>query len=291
VRFAVSGVLLIGTRPLSPFLAVAALVVVVVAVAAAPRLRSWRRSPQLVAGFGVVVAATAAAVVFGLSVHAATAVITSPPGSSEGRGWYAREAAGRTWTWLDQLVGRLGWLDVPLWRFVAVVWGLLALALALVAFVAGSARHRLALVATAVGILALPVAAEVVSGPTVGMAWQGRYGLPTAVGIPILSAWILMRRPAPAVVRRAGREAAVLTVAVVAVCHLAALVRLLDRYAVGLPSSPFAAFSADGGAGPLGWRSLSWLAVAMCVALAVGWVLLCTQVRPSRSVRPTPAGE
>jgi hypothetical protein len=221
----------------------------------------------------VVGAATVAAVAFGLSVHAATAVITSPPGAAEGRGWYAREAARRTPTWLDELVGRLGWLDVPLWRFVAVVWGLLVVALAAAAFVAGSPRHRLALVAIVLGVLALPVAAEVVSGPTVGMAWQGRYALPLAVGLPILSAWVLARRPAPAFLGRLAPASVVAAgVAVVAVCHLAALVRLLDRYAVGLPSRPLAAFSAPGGSGPLGWRALGWLALVACLVVGAGLV-------------------
>jgi hypothetical protein len=275
IRFAASGVLLIGTRPLSPFLAAAAVVVVGIAAASAPRLRTMVRSRRAVGAVGIVGAATVAAIAFGLSVHAATAVITSPPGASKGRGWYARQAAGRTWTWLDQLVGRLGWVDVPLWRFVAIAWGVLVVALAAVAVLAGTARQRLALVATGVGVLALPVAAEVVSGPTVGMAWQGRYGLPLAVGIPILSAWILLRRPDPALVRRVGAAPLVAAgVAIVALCHLAALVRLLDRYAVGLPSRPLAAFSAPGGPGPLGWRPLGWLAVVVCVLVGAGWAVV-----------------
>ena len=49
------------------------------------------------------------------------------------------------------------------------------------------------MVAMVTGWITLPLAAVLINHEA---AWQGRYGLPLGVGIPILAAWTIERRPA-----------------------------------------------------------------------------------------------
>jgi hypothetical protein len=230
-------------------------------------------------GFGMIGILGAGAEIAVILAHSSTAVITSPPAGAEDRGWYLGEATRHTFTYLNEMIGHLGWLDIPLSGVVIGAWAVAVLGLVGFAAAVGTGRQRLALAGTAVAVLVLPILAEVVSGPTVGLAWQGRYGLPLAVGLPITAAWILVGRPQPVVapdldvpptrsVLALGGGVAI--AAVVAGGQLVALIRLLDRYAAGLPSGVLVAFHTDGGLGPFGWRASAWIAVVAAVVLFAG---------------------
>jgi hypothetical protein len=59
---------------------------------------------------------------------------------------------------------------------------------------AADRRLRLGVAAVAVASLALPVLMTVPTYDTMGTAWQGRYTLPLAVGLPVLLCFALDRR-------------------------------------------------------------------------------------------------
>jgi hypothetical protein len=267
-RMVIAGALLVATRPLSPVLAFG---VLVLAGLAALRLRPppWHEVGALTA-FAMIGILGVGAEVAVVLAHSSTAVITSPPAGAEGRGWYLREATNHTFSYLNQLIGHLGWLDIPLSGVVIAAWSVGALGLVALAVVRGTGRQRLALLGTAVAVVVLPILAEVVSGPTVGMAWQGRYGLPLAVGLPITAAWILARQPAASRQTALPRAVGLVIAVIVAGGQLAALIKLLDRYAAGLPSAALAAFHTSGGLGPFGWRASAWIALVVSVAVLAG---------------------
>jgi hypothetical protein len=285
-RVAVAGILLAATRPLSPMWTVA---ILALALAAAARRHApfWREARARVAVGAVALVAVAMQVV-AMVTGSTTAVITSPPGASEGRLWYAWEATRRSHQWLDQLVGDLGWRDVPLWPFVTPLWGAAVVALVVVAWRRADRRQRWTIVATFAALLVVPIAAEVASGRTVGLAWQGRYALPLAVGLPLQAAWVLARTPVAERERRREIRWAGGLVALLAACQGAAILRLLDRYADGLPSAVLAALRVDGGVGLLGWRALVALSAVITVIVGAGWVWLATLAAPSP---PAVAGE
>jgi hypothetical protein len=58
----------------------------------------------------------------------------------------------------------------------------------------GSLRQKVAVVAVLAITYALPIAIETRELPTFGVAWQGRYTLPLAVGVPVVAALAAGRR-------------------------------------------------------------------------------------------------
>ncbi|MFM7534166.1 MAG: DUF2142 domain-containing protein [Acidimicrobiales bacterium] len=113
-----------------------------------------------------------------------------------------RSAIGQTGTYLLHSVGTVGWLDLfPPFVSVA-VWSLSAGGL--LAFVVAGARGRHLV---AIGLLAIlwwvmPAVFEADQATQSGFRWQGRYGLPLLIGIPVLCGASLTFRPALVVAHR-----------------------------------------------------------------------------------------
>lgn len=132
----------------------------------------------------------------------------------------------------QQMVGVLGWLDtdLPVLSYVLVA----AIAAVAVAGVVLSRDRRLGLAtATVVVLLAVvPVLTNVLSAPTAGLIWQGRYSLPlfTAVGVLGMIGW-------RATLDRRGEAAATSIRLGVTGCfvvaEVAAFWQALRRFAVG----------------------------------------------------------
>ena len=100
-----------------------------------------------------------------------------------------------------------------------------------------ASRDRRLLVATGIVVLALmvvPIAINVISAPTAGLIWQGRYSLPmyAAFGVLGMLAWrkVLDRAASPAIIERSLRVGAC---AVFAVAEIVAFWQALRRYTVG----------------------------------------------------------
>jgi Predicted membrane protein (DUF2142) len=169
--------------------------------------------------------------------------------------------------YVREMLGVFGWRTTPspsvvYWAFVVVLVLLVGLALV------RSSRRAAAVLLGVVGVsLVLPPVLEAANAHDKGFAWQGRYGLPIAVGVPIVAALVLGAS------RRLGRRAtarlAATVVTVVAAAQAVAFYWALRRYAVG-SQGPLFFFGHRGWAPPLP----SGLLVAAVVALAAGLAVL-----------------
>ena len=253
-------------RPLSP--AFLALIVVTVALAAAEprRLRELAADRRVRAGLAVLGVVVVAAVVYVVANRSYDAVIGYTFADDPSRFELARRSWARSWTRLTQMIGVFGSLDAPLPSIVAAAWVAAIGALAVLAVIVGRWRQRLVMVAVAAGCVLLPVAAEIVSGPRTGLAWQGRYTLTIAVGAPILAGWIIDR--SQRVPRRVALPIGAVVAVAVAAGQVVAQVRALNRYVVGLPSSWFAAIDDGTWNGPSTPAVLISLVVVAAAAYA-----------------------
>ncbi len=98
------------------------------------------------------------------------------------------EAFSQTRIWLEQMVGVFGWDDTsaPAWTYR--IWAVAIVVLVVLAVRTGNRRGLLLLGWVVALCLLLPVVLSLPSAHSIGIAWQGRYILPLAVGIPLLSA-------------------------------------------------------------------------------------------------------
>jgi hypothetical protein len=287
VRVALSCALLAGTRPLSPAMLVC--ILAAVAVLALDRT-SWRRlvSDHRVRWAGGAIAASlAASGAVVLLARSASAIIRSPLAPDLTRGTVVRRSIDMWQFRAEQLVGVLGNLDTGLPSGVVRGWFALVLLLVALALVWSTWRERVVLVSLIAGCLLMPTVSESVSGGVYGLGWQGRYTLPVAVGVPIVAGWLVDRRGRWS--SRAATWVVVLGVVGAAVGQAWALLTMLNRYSVGLPTSPLGLRSAVDWQGPLQPITLFGLGVVAGVAWA-GWliVLALGPVQPDAEPAPTP---
>ncbi|HUC37176.1 MAG TPA: DUF2142 domain-containing protein [Acidimicrobiales bacterium] len=145
---------------------------------------------------------------------------------------------GETEAFLREMVGIVGWLDTPAPTLTFYLWfALVALALgAGLAF--GARRASWVLAGVAVATVAVPVVLQVPVAARIGFAWQGRYTLPLAVGIPVVAAYALSSNRQ---LERVGFRPAGLMVGATVVAQAAMFLLALRRYTVGLggPLNPF----------------------------------------------------
>jgi len=155
--------------------------------------------------------------------HGATDVPTSE---------IARYTVGGSFDRYKQMIGTFGWLDTPSPAFTHVVWTLGVGFLVLVAFTWATRRRLWALLVVIALTVVVPLVLEsAVYGDAGGPAWQGRYGLPLAVGVPIVAAMAIAtsRRGRDLDSSRLYVSAAILVV----VAHVLAFAQNLRRYTVG----------------------------------------------------------
>jgi cyanate permease len=90
------------------------------------------------------------------------------------------------------------------------------------------------------GSVVIPTAAEVATREQTGFPWQGRYTLPLAIGIVLLSGMIASRRFLTTADGRSWDRMARIFVPLVAVAHFFAWGSVLKRYSLGASSGfPF----------------------------------------------------
>ncbi len=269
MRVAVAASLLAMMRLLSPvvLVAVAAAVGALVLDCAAIRraLADRRIRAALAVVTTVTVVSESALAWFGLDDSLVTQAAT--PG---GRGQILRHSIDATPAWTRQLIGELGWLDTPLPTSVVWPWLLACLALAIAAIAVARPRGRTVLVAIAAATFAMPILAEVVSGPTVAMVWQGRYTLPIAMGIPIVAAYLLDR--SRRVSARTERAVSITLVVGVAVGVLRSLLAMVNWYSAGEPGSWLTFVHARGGVYPWSWITIVVLG-ATAISAWLAWML------------------
>ena len=194
VIYVVAGLSMVAVRPLSP--AFAALVVVWSLLWAgwpgARQVLSDRRWWLLNLPVGVAAASTLAWVLYadGLGGMFGATV----PGDTN-LGVYL---LGQLDDYLWQSIGIFGWMDNGPLAAVVLPWS--AVVVALVSVGALFARRRWSIVVLlglcCTGVL-LPALLQAPSARADGVAWQGRYGLPVLVGVPLLAV-VVARRLVPA---------------------------------------------------------------------------------------------
>lgn len=256
VASALSAAVLVSLRALSPLL-LAVIVVILLGSTSRRRLGElFRRRDVRV--WTVAVGATAGLAALWLIVHDTIQL----PRVAEFRDlpatMAARNSLGKSDSDIRQMVGVFGWLDTPSPALTFYLWFFATGTLLVLGLVAATRRLLIGLGAVMVATVLLPRVLEFPSVQKYGFGWQGRYGLPLAVGVPLLAAFAAGCRP-----EMLGSWAAKVTRVVVGflvVAHLAAFIVALRRYMVGV-------------AGPLNFLDGPWQPPVPPVVLLAGFTL------------------
>jgi len=278
--FAVASVLLCASRTLSTVWW-ALIVMALVALRPASCGQLARRTAVRV-GVGV---SLVAAVVSGIYVVVARSYAFEsfplPPGTTTIQ--ILAAIAGDTGKFVDGTIGIYGSPDTKVPLLVVGIWvvGVGALFVGAVALAARRDAWLLAAIA-AVYVFVIPFAVIYSHAATNGITWQGRYGYPISVGVPVLAgALIGQRYTVPS--RLMGVSAAAVVVG-----NLAAFYWLLRRYVVGM--SRIDPFREVAGAWrlPLALPGLVALTVIATVAYGI-LVVVCARTRaPLATAAPAP---
>ena len=214
------------TRSLGPMFTVAVVAAVVVA-AGRPvlRLRRDRSTLRLLGGVGGLTALGAAWVV--RSGH-----LSSVPGGTPETGKpIIEQLVERIDDWTQQMVAVFGWLDTgpvltSVWAWLAIITALMT-----VVWIGGRSWLRTCTVLLVPIVALSPVVLQYPGADDQGIAWQGRYGLALAMGIPVLAVLALAGRRFEA--SQAARLAT-LVATLAAIAHIASFATAMRRYSVGL---------------------------------------------------------
>ncbi len=264
VRVAVSAALLAWTRPFSPAFVLCIGAAVLVAVARRSRLAElWSLTAVRVA-----IAATAVAgglaTTYILASGALNAFTGFPhPGLTTAAA--AQHSFDKVPHLAQDMIGVFGWGDTHPPPWLTLGWLIAVGVLAVVALVVGSWRQRLAIVGTGVGILAIQVASEAIKAPAIGYVWQGRYSLPVAMGVPILSGWVVAT--SPRVERRIQVVLAALASVWVAIGLLSAHAVWMRRNMTGVAHPVLSYLTGHGWSPPLP----AWVLGASMLVLALAY--------------------
>jgi hypothetical protein len=177
-------------------------------------LRGWvgrvRSDPRAwVASAGLIGAATAACAFW--VRHARTNALGAPDESMPAL--TVTDLLREVLLWVLQTVGAFPMRDEAAAPVTYVVWMLVFLGLAGLFFRRASSRQRWVQVLLALACLVVPLALTLIAYSSLGLAWQGRYGLPLSVGMPLLIGWALSQRGVGLPPRVAGTVLAALGVA------------------------------------------------------------------------------
>lgn len=281
-RVAVAAAVLTSVRPMSLVWLVMVVALLLLALATREAVRALLRSRALwvtVVVVGVLGLANAAWIV--LRDALAQQDVTIYAGLSP------RGAVLLATTKLDdefkQMIGVFGWLDTSAPGITYLLVTLVLGALVLVGAGTGSRRSNTAVALTALAVVVVPVVLELRSYQVSAFAWQGRYTLPIAVGVPLLLALLPDHA---AVDQRLRRRLAVAGTVALAVAHTAAFTGSLGRNVFGIDS--WWGVSPPGWAPPLPAAVLVGAQALLTVA-AVAAVVLATRPVTEEPAR-TPDG-
>jgi Predicted membrane protein (DUF2142) len=150
----------------------------------------------------------------------------------------------REYGWLRQMVGVVGWNDTVFWPPVYFVWIAAVLCFLLTAFVIGSGRERLAVMLVLAACVVVPTAAEASTYEKTGFGWQGRYTLPLAIGVVLVSGMIASRHLTSTPVGHSwDRATRNIVVPLVGAAQFTAFVSAMKRNSTGASSGfPFGTY-------------------------------------------------
>ena len=229
VRLGVAGTLLLNVRMLGPlwmFLIIAG----VLLVTPWPTLKAIVRERSAWICGGALAAASLAAAMWTLTTPTVAGTGTSAHPELTFRVALAQVL---TWTptWINEQIGRFGWLDTSPAVLTYLVWHVVIGFLAIAALLIGSRRDVVLIFALLLSFVAVPVVLQATQADEVGWAWQGRYQLPISVGLPILAAVLLAG--CRVISREVALRGAWVVGSVLALGHLLAFVWFGHRYGMG----------------------------------------------------------
>ncbi len=169
--------------------------------------------------------------------------------------------------WLQEMIGVFGWLDTTSPFVTYLIWyGALGFFI-LLAVVCHQSRPELAaLLMLILIVVAVPMLISYDQIHRVGIGWQGRYTMPVAVGVPLLSAALIERS---GMLRNVRRRLALWLCILTGIGQICAYTQALRRYTVGT-------------AGPVDFLHGSWRpplgAAALCALVVVSIALLMTLI-------------
>ena len=188
---AVAGSVLVTTRSLGPLWCLLAVVTCLVALPIGwQRVREIATSRTGVTSMAIVVASTLASVVWTLN-QGSLELGTRPEFGGNPLGDKLFRTARGLILWPLQAVGAFPYRDQPANPLLYGVYAVLGIGLLVVGFRAFGRRGRLALSLGIATLFVLPAAVTLATIDKYGVAWQGRYELPYAVGLLLLAglAW------------------------------------------------------------------------------------------------------
>jgi hypothetical protein len=227
-------------------------------------VRPWRRWVPVAAVAGVAVLAAGLWLLivdptasFGGTPHPGLAApLTAAHAAASASVYYAR-----------QQLAVFGILNLPLYRPLLCLLAAAIALLVVAALVLGRGRLRWALVLLLVLAVALPIVSQVPTAAHLGLVWQGRYGLPLSIGIPVVAMAVLTEQPLGA---RWASRLALLVTPVAALVQAGGFGWAFWRYAWGFGQSPLRA--------PISWLPPGgWLSPVLFIVADVvltGLVLL-----------------
>jgi hypothetical protein len=256
----VSGAVFALSRSAAPLWVVLALLVV--GVLLGPR-GTWRRltaggRPAIFAGTAVVVAIVANAVWEGLyGPELPTGLVNARAAFETGLDDLPH--------WLQEMVGRFGYLEFDLPLPVYIFWGVAIFAAVACALRWAPTRGRIVLVVCVAALAVLPLTQYVLVQRHTGFGLQGRHVLPILVIVPLL-AGELLRRNHERVAARRVRQLIALSFVGIGLAQFTALYWNARRSAVGL-DGPLVFLGGAEWNPPIGWSI--WLALAAGGAVCI----------------------
>ncbi|MEY9927955.1 hypothetical protein ABH926_002589 [Catenulispora sp. GP43] len=230
IGLAVGGALLANTRSLG--IAFVASVLIALVIVAGPRKLVWLarfRGVQIM--MGVLVLGGVAAFLW--NRYADTLVTSTVSFPDLKAGTVFNEVFWSSGTYIIQVVGTLGWLDVALPPGTTIAWFAVAGLLVLCAFGVARWREAVVIALLIIGTVAIPLVAQVLEAKRFGIGWQGRYILAWVLGLPVLAGLLMARRIGADLPNALERRAPVAATIVLALAGLGAFYWSMTRYAHG----------------------------------------------------------
>ena len=230
----------------------------------------------------VVAALTVSSIVWLVAEKPLARDLLSPADDSVAR--LARKAVGHSYWYYRQMIGIFGFLDTSSPSLTIFIWTALIGALLALAVAFAPRRWIVVLGTVLAASFVLPIAIDVFSARSSGnvLYWQGRYGLPFAVGVPIVAA---LSVPAERPVWPVARSRLVVVVGVsLVVAQVLAFGQNLRRYTMSL----------DGPIQP--WFDTKWsppvpawfltIAFTLAIATTTWWFLRTPERQPVAAAHP-----
>lgn len=280
VHATIAAVALTLTRPLSPGFAIAILLAIALTVGVTPKALLARRTGVLPAGLiGAALALAGAWAAY--SGHLTIGLISTTPPTNT-----AFEAlAGSLASYYLTAIGAFSWLDAGISSIAVLAWVIIMIAIIGLAIAGASTRWMVALGLVALAGHFMPAILQFNGYATNGLVWQGRYGLPWLVGIPLVAAAALSGRDDERGVNRAITIAACAMV----VGQFGGYYWAIRRWTVGVNQSWWI-FDATTW-GPPGPAPLWLLVAAFGVVLAIGALGVATLGRAPLPVTAREPGD